>query len=282
MRKTLVLLVAAASLWPVAGHAAEEWTRTYTVHGQPAVSLGADDGSIEVRPGPAGQVSIHVTTRGFRAGELRVVERQDGNRIHYEVREPHLRWGFSYGQRGVRIEVTVPHTLDLVVGTGDGAISVSDLEGHLVLKTGDGNLQAEALKGDIELGTGDGDIRARGLEGHLGVHSGDGTVEVAGRFDALRAGSGDGSMAVEALEGSAVETPWVLSTGDGPITLRLADDFRADLDAHTGDGSIDLQVPVEILGHFGTDHRNVRGRIHGGGGLLQLSTGDGPIRIEAR
>jgi hypothetical protein len=71
---------------------------------------------------------------------------------------------------------------------------------------------------------------------------------------------------------------WTLRTGDGSLSLRLPDDFAANVDLHTGDGKIDLGVPVTISN---SPRRNrIMGKIGDGGELLTMKTGDGSIRLE--
>ena len=68
-----------------------------------------------------------------------------------------------------------------------------------------------------------------------------------------------------------------LRSGDGGITLRLPDDLSADLDAHTGDGSIDLDLQVTVSGAITSS--TVRGKLGAGGPPLKVQTGDGSIHL---
>ncbi len=88
---------------------------------------------------------------------------------------------------------------------------------------------------------------------------------------------------------------WDISTGDGSVSLYLPSGFGAELDAHTGDGSIrnDLKVDGARLqaeaepGAAATqppdrnDRRTVRGRLGSGGKRLRIRTGDGTIHLRA-
>jgi hypothetical protein len=71
---------------------------------------------------------------------------------------------------------------------------------------------------------------------------------------------------------------WRVNTGDGHVTLRLPENFAADLDAHTGDGKITVDFPVTMSGSFGGS--DVHGKLNGGGQTLTVHTGDGPIRLQ--
>ena len=104
-------------------------------------------------------------------------------------------------------------------------------------------------------------------------------MEVSGRFDQLDLSSSDGSITAAVWKGSHMSGAWNLRTSDGSITVRLPDDLPAFLDAWTGDGRINLQIPVEVSGSI--EKHRVRGKIHGGGPALQIHTSDGSITLRS-
>ena len=269
----LVLVALAAS--PARG---DEWSHQYSMKGSPDLHVKTDDGSVRVEPGAEGQVDARVTTEGWRIapGEVTVTERQAGDRVDIEVRLPRERhWGI--GHRSIAVVLRVPKQADLDVHTGDGSIEVQPVSGRLTLSTGDGSIAADGLQGEIHLHTGDGSIRATGLSGRLEADTGDGHMNVRGRFDVLDLRSGDGGIEAAAETGSKVEAAWSLKSGDGSITLRLPDGLGADLDAHTGDGSIALDKPVTVTGTI--EKSAVHGTLGPGGPPLRIHTGDGSIRL---
>ena len=273
----IVLLLVAAPA------AADHASNRYRVSGRPELHLVAGDGHVEIRPGPAGQIQIDVETEGWKIGpgDVRILESQSGNRVSYEVRDPH-HWGIyiSTGHKRISITATVPRDLDLYVTTGDGGVQVEELRGRLQIHTGDGRVQAANLRGELSLEAGDGTIEALGLEGRLTGSTGDGHLHVQGRFESLRVHSGDGPVVVEVEPGSEVTDEWRLSTGDGSLTLRLPPELEADLDASTGDGSILTDFPISMSGKL--NEHAIHGQLNGGGRPITLHTGDGTIRIEER
>jgi hypothetical protein len=60
--------------------------------------------------------------------------------------------------------------------------------------------------------------------------------------------------------------------------VQLPAAFAADVELHTGDGHISLDMPVSVEGQLG--HHDIRGKLNGGGNLLTIHTGDGSIRLE--
>jgi len=268
------LLVAAA---PARG---DEWSRQYPLKGRPEVHVTTDDGSVQIEATDRPEVAARVTTRGWRIGpdEVTITESQTGDRVDIEVRVPHDRWGLDFGHRSITVAVQVPRQADLDIRTGDGSVSVQPVSGRLRIFTGDGSITADGLRGEIRLHTGDGSIRANGLEGRLEADTGDGSMDVRGRFDVLDLRTGDGSIEADVERGSKVAGAWSLRSGDGGITLRLPDDLSADLDAHTGDGHIVLDLPVTVAGTISTS--SVRGKLGAGGPPLRVQTGDGSIRLQ--
>ena len=64
---------------------------------------------------------------------------------------------------------------------------------------------------------------------------------------------------------------------DGAVTLEVPQNLAADVDLHTGDGHIDLDLPVTTEGKI--RENEIRGKLNGGGNLLMIHTGDGSIRL---
>jgi DUF4097 and DUF4098 domain-containing protein YvlB len=258
----------------------DEWTHQYPLKGRPDVHVKADDASVRVETGTAGQVDARVTTKGWRigSGEVTVTESQTGNRVDLEVRRPKGN-GFGTSNRSIEIVLQMPKEADLEVNTGDGSITVQPLTGKVNLSTGDGSISAEGLQGEVRLHTGDGSIRASGLSGRLKGDTGDGSMTVRGRFDVLDLRTGDGSIGATAEAGSKVEAAWSLRSGDGSITLHLPEGLGADLDAQTGDGSISVDKSLGVSVSGTIRERSVRGPLGPGGPPLQIYTGDGSIRL---
>ena len=257
---------------------ADEWSHRYTLKGRAELLLRSDDGSVRVETGDRTDVEAVVTTVGWRIGngEVTVTDSQTGDRVSIEVRVPR-HWHMT-GHRKVELLVRIPREADLDVQTGDGSVDVGALSGKIAVSTGDGPVRVEGLRGEIRLHTGDGPIKASGLEGRLRADTGDGSMDVRGRFDALDLRTGDGQIEAAVERGSKVGEAWSLRSGDGGIVLRVPDDLSADVEAHTGDGHIDLGAPVTVSG--GVSQSDVRGKLGAGGAPLRLQTGDGSIRLQ--
>ncbi len=261
---------------------ADEWTKKYTVTAKPDVRVETNDGNVTVDSWDRKEIDARVETMGWRIAEndVRIVERQTGDRVEFEIRVPRRHWNFDFGgrRRWLKIELKIPREADLGVKTGDGHVTVQPLSGSVNIHTGDGHITLTSIKGEMHLSTGDGHIEARGLDGRLEASSGDGHINVEGRFDLLNLHTGDGHIDARALAGSKMASSWTIRTDDGRVTLHLPDDFAADLDAHTNDGRISTDLPVTLSGSL--SRSTVRGKINGGGPMLTVHTGDGSIHLQ--
>ena len=266
------------------GHIAREEKR-FTVTGTPEVRLTTFDGAIEIRAGDARSVVVEIEKRGATreaVDELQVDVRQEGDRIDIEVRKPSRQVVFlSVGRSPTaKFVVTMPRDGNVVARSGDGAIRIDHVHGRLDVKTGDGSIRATDIAGRITLATGDGSVTLDDIAGDLDVDTGDGSVSVAGKPTAVKLHTGDGSITFRAAPGTAMNDDWSMTTGDGGVSLSLPSDFGAELDAHTGDGTIRNDLHVTGDGDHDGERRTLKGRLGAGGKRLRIRTGDGSIRLK--
>ena len=90
--------------------------------------------------------------------------------------------------------------------------------------------------------------------------------------------TGDGAIEADVLEGSRMSGPWSVVTGDGHVTLRLARDFAANLEARSGDGRISVELP-STAAISSRQRDSVRAAINGGGPTFSIRTGDGSVNV---
>jgi DUF4097 and DUF4098 domain-containing protein YvlB len=240
---------------------ADEWKRNYTVSGEPDLRIDVTDGGVTVHSWDRNEIAALVTTQGWKIGpgEVRVTDRQTAGRIEIDVRTPRTNGSFGFNFHTVHVELQVPRQLRAQIHSGDGSISARDLKGEIRLSTGDGSIEANAIDGVFEARTGDGHIK------------------VEGRWDRLELDTKDGGIDADVRSGSKMAARWRVETGDGHVTLRLPDNFAAELDAHTGDGHITVDLPTTVQG--AVRGSEFRGKLNGGGETLVLRTGDGTIRV---
>ncbi len=280
MYKPLLAGIALAGIALAAPTAhADDWSKKYTVNGKPSLRVQTDDGNVEITTGAANEIDVHVSTTSYKIGPNDVQASQNGNNLELVIKTPHAHWTFfNVSNHSVKIQIQVPAETDLDIHSGDGNVTSGAVNGNIKIDTGDGSIKANGLRGDIHLHSGDGHIEGSDFDGKLDVDTGDGHITISGRFDSLYLKTGDGSINASATAGSKVANPWNLRSGDGSITLRVPQDLAADLDAHTGDGHISLDLPVSVIGAM--SESRVRGKMNGGGGQLEINSGDGSIHIQ--
>jgi hypothetical protein len=257
VKQILLLVLTASALASTAS--ADQWKRDYAVSGKPEVRLSTGDGSVEFMVWDRNQVSVSVYTEGWQIGAdgIRIEEHQTGDRIEVTLHIPQGNWCL-FCNRSIHVDVNLPRDANIDVHTGDGSIRGSRVRGSLFLHTGDGSIHVEEIDGEIA------------------AHSGDGGINVDGRFDALKVDTGDGSIRAGIDRGSKMRGAWYLHSGDGSIDVSLPEDLSANLDVRTGDGSIRSDLS---LSDSDQHHHSLRGKLNGGGPLLELRSGDGSIHL---
>jgi hypothetical protein len=253
--------------------------KTFTVAGHARVMVQTDDGAVRVSTGDIKQVEIRVEYTGYKLDrDLEVSTSQNGDSVEVIAKTHGGSW-FNFGVRrtSLRVEVHMPKDADLEVTTGDGSVEADSINGNLDVRTGDGHITVQGAHGNIRLHTGDGHIEGRALDGRADITTGDGHVNVEGRFDALTIRTGDGSVTARAGRGSTVAAPWNIHTGDGSVDLDLPGEMQANLDASTHDGRISLGIPVTVEGTFSST--KIMGKMNGGGQAIVVRTGDGSIHL---
>jgi hypothetical protein len=268
------------------GHIAREEKR-FAVKGSPELRLTTFDGSIEIRSVESKTaVVVEIEKRGATKeaiDQLTIETSQKGDIVEVTVKRPsHSVEVFGIGRMSAtaRLIVTMPREGNVVARSGDGSIRVEHVRGRLELRTGDGSIRATDVGGQMKFLTGDGSVTIDNAQGDLDVDTGDGSVSVAGKFAVVKVQTGDGSITFRADQGTTMQADWSMITGDGGISLYLPPDFAADLDAHTGDGSIRSELSVsDDTGR--EDRRTLRGKLGAGGRTLRIRTGDGSVRLKA-
>jgi hypothetical protein len=245
------------------------------------------DGAITVSRATGDQVEVH-GVRHFGHYDLRD-ERRQGD----EERFAHAQVVFERVQDGDNVTVC-GYEAD------EGSCSASGVHEHshhgrwrptpsvdftvrvpagvrVALGTGDGRIDVRGASTDISAMTGDGDISIQETGGPVHASSGDGAIYVSAASGPVEARTGDGNVEVHM---AALPHPQDMrfSTGDGTVTLYLPATFAGEFEAHTGDGHIESDFPMEIRGRLEGPH--VVGTIGGGGPThLSVTTGDGDVRL---
>lgn len=220
-------------------------------------SLKNVNGNIEVESWNRESVEIYAEIE-VRAGNRRdaeeflrrveIVIEQDRDRIHVEADYPKVRgddffdWIFGNGKPRLSIKywIRIPSRTDLILKSTNGRVEVTEVEGLAELATTNGNIHADRMVGAVEARTTNGGIK----------------VEMDRLYD---------------REGM------LMRTTNGSIQLSLPRNIEADIEASTTNGGISTDFRLRVEGRFNS--KRIRGRINGGGPLIELHTTNGGIRI---
>jgi hypothetical protein len=260
-------LILAAFLFVVVPAAAATQTGRFekTLKVSAPVELDVDTGAgkVTVRAGDASSVRI--------VGTLRTVDVWSSERAARAIREVeanppveqkgnYVRVGHLFGElrKGIQIsfEITVPAETSVRIKTGLGDVVVKGVRRGVRVDTGAGSIWLEGVGGEIWADTGLGDVDVRAAAGAVRVKSGAGSIKMEGRPGGT----------------------WRLDTSLGNITVRVAPGAAFEVRAKTALGSIHSRHTIEIRDALLSSE--ARGKVRGGGALLDLSTGAGSIHIE--
>jgi DUF4097 and DUF4098 domain-containing protein YvlB len=257
-----VAIFAFVCSWSALPARADDWSKSFTISGKPDLRVDTSDANIHVSTWDQNTIEAKITTTRYKIGDdgIRIEEHQSGDMVEIDVHYPHHGVTINFGNsHRVDVEIHMPREGRMDLHTGDGKIDVGNFKGEMMLRSGDGSQEINGVDGKLRAVTGDGNIRANG------------------RFDELELKTGDGRLDAHAASGSAIASGWKLESGDGTVTLEVPDNLSADVDLHTGDGHIDLDLPITTEGTI--REGEVRGKLNGGGNRLMIHTGDGSIRL---
>jgi len=258
---TLLFAALAACVFAVPRAFADEWSKTYNLTGKPDLRIETSDANIRVTTWDQNTIEAKVITEHYKIGEdgIHVEEHQNGDAVEIDVRFPHHNLTIGWGEHRVDVIIQMPR------------------EGRVDLHTGDGRIDINGLKGEMDLRSGDGSETLDSIDGKLRAATGDGHIKASGRFDELDLKTGDGHLEVHAAAGSSLNAGWRLETGDGNVSLQVPGDMAANVDLHTSDGHIDLDMPIATEGKM--REGEIHGKLNGGGSALTVRTGDGSIHL---
>ncbi len=252
------------------------------------ISIRNVNGPITVREAPDDRVNVRAT---------KIVEsRGSAKDVSFDVSESggDVEICTIYDQQGscrdrnrnsgrnvrVRVEYTVliPRTMRVDLSTGNGELSIVHAGADVSASTGNGRVTIGQTSGRVTVSTGNGDVRVDSANGPVNVTTGNGRVFVTTGQGEVNANTGTGAIDVRML-GPLPQTSrgMTFNSGSGPIRVTLPSDFNGEIDASTGNGSLNSDFAINVVGRLDAQH--VRGTIGKGGPLLRLNTGNGTIEL---
>lgn len=251
----IMLLIASVNLL----HSAEfEETikKQFVVAKEADLNIRNVNGSVQIETWDHAKIEVvaHKSAHGSNSGKVKkyfenieVRFKHRGDQILVETHLPKkggngfFDWLFGENLSGsVDYEIRIPHQSDLDIKTTNGKIMVSGVEGVVRLKSTNGAIVGENISGQVEAKTTNGSIKI-------------------------------------ALKSVMPGSDLGFYTTNGGIRLYLPEDLSCSISAKTTNGSI--HSDFEIITHGKIKSNHLRGKIGEGGGLLELRTVNGSIKL---
>ncbi len=251
--------------------------QTFTVTGRARLVISNVRGSVVVRPGEAGVISVQAAKRTDTGShtEVRLSQDADGT-VRAEARYNEGSLGFLNFSKPCKVEFTasVPPEADLTVSVVSSDLDVAALSGNFDLNAVSGDMKLAELSGPLKINTVSGDIAATHLAGPLNLESVSGDV----RLD----DSGLSSAQVRTVSGDVVlqtplgEGPYHFNSVSGDVRLVTLPDTHCTAELSTISGKI-ISSLVQTTNH--ARNRSQTLEIQGGGVHVYLKSVSGDLII---
>ena len=239
------------------GKLTREFNKTVSFREGGTIDLKNTNGKTVVKAWNRDEVKIYAEIKvksGDRRGAEEFMERvkikirERGDVLYIEPEYPRKKgldnvFGWLFGKSiniTIDFEIFVPARSDLSLDLTNGSLEVEDVEGEAELETTNGAINASGLRGSVQAHT------------------------------------TNGSVTVVLLELDDRNTTSIKTTNGG-IKLTLPKYIEADMQASVVNGRIHTDFALEVSGKYNS--RRIRGKINGGGALIDLHTVNGSISI---
>jgi hypothetical protein len=241
-RATAPFVLLLAAVWAAPGYAiSKEFNQSYPLQPGGSFELQNVNGAIEVQGWDRNEIEVHaVKTAKAKESDL------DRVSIEVDARADSVSIATRYPQNegvevAVEFTVHVPHGAHVEhIGTINGTLRISGLEGVEDLHTVNGNIEVFGAGGNIHAHTTNGNV-------HL---------ELAHLQD---------------KKGATAETT------NGSLVLAVPSDTQADLEARCLNGNFFSELPIAV--ESSQRPREVHGKLGRGGAPIHLRTVNGGIRV---
>jgi DUF4097 and DUF4098 domain-containing protein YvlB len=273
----------------------QDFHYNYALAANGRLSVETFNGSVEISGWDQNTVDISGTKYGpsqRAADDLKVNIDKSPDSVSVRVLRPSER----RNNQGARFVIKVPRTVVLDrITTSNGAIRTIDGSGPARFRTSNGQIHVAGLQGSLDAQTSNAAVELLDVDGDAVAHTSNGRIHAErlnGTLEAITSNSG-----VHA-EVRRSDRPIRVETSNGPVELTLPDGYTRDVRVNTNNSSITLHLPptlnahvvartsnssistdfdVRMQGEFSKNHMDAT--IGSGGGLLDLSTSNGNIRL---
>lgn len=186
----------------------------------------------------------------------------------------------------VHYELIIPHNTKLNVATGEGNIVIDKLNAPVKAVARTGTIAINGTKAAVDASTETGNITINNVSGAVRAEAVSGDIFIYGAQHTIVAKTKSGKIVTECTTVPSLDTI-ILNTQSGDINLALPHKTNADLQAHTGKGTLTCDHFVTIKPHttqlnkktWSRLKREVAGTLGTGEATIKISAGTGNIKI---
>ncbi len=179
----------------------------------------------------------------------------------------------------VRYTIDLPKSMRLRAFTGNGDVSVTQTVADVDAASGNGDVRITESLGRVTASTGNGDVTITSARGAVKASSGNGRITANTSLGPVEASTGNGDIDVRMTKLPTDQGSMTFTTGSGSVQVSLPGDFNGEIDANTGNGSIDTgDFEIRVQGRLSASR--IRGTIGTGNGpLIKLRSGNGRLSL---
>jgi DUF4097 and DUF4098 domain-containing protein YvlB len=219
--------------------------RTMAIPAPATLDVETSNGSITVTGGSRRDVSLQVIVVGQAETETEAKAIADDVKILTEGGTIRAEGPRTSGRRSwwVSYRIETPTQQNVSLGSSNGSVTLTGLNGTLRADTSNGSVHANDLSGDVKVTTSNGSLQV-------------------------------------ALSGSSwVGAGLEATTSNGSLRVDMPRDYSARLVARTANGSLNVDRPITMQGRIGHEIDTTIGK---GGPTIRLHTSNGSLNIRQR
>jgi hypothetical protein len=176
----------------------------------------------------------------------------------------------------VDYEVQVPRETELTVAAVNGEVTIRELSGDVSVEAVNGEIAISDVSGDVSAGAVNGEIAINRVSGDISAETVNGDVELEGVSGNVDGRAVNGRIEVTLVGDRLAGEGVTLVTVNGPVKVRMPENFSARLELETVSGGMDVDFPITISGRLG---RSISTTLGGGGPWVRVETTGGAIRV---
>jgi hypothetical protein len=284
--RSSLLVILVASNAAAQGDTAFSWSKRLPDGAR--LTIKNINGPIDVRAAAGDRVEVRAVVRPESRGSASDVTFDVRERAPDDVEictvyrgssdcDPNRSWNNT--RVSVRYTIDLPKSMRLRALTGNGEISVTQTVADVDAASGNGDVTIKESLGRVTASTGNGDVTITSARGPVKASSGNGRITASTSLGPVEASTGNGDIDVTMAKLPADQGSMTFTTGSGSVRVSLPADFNGEIDANTGNGSIDTgDFEIRVQGRLSASR--LRGTIGTGNGpLIKLRSGNGRLAL---